>query len=353
MIQAIWSAIARARSSARCVESASAVTSVAVASTHRRRGVLRQMMEKDLADSVERGECVSVLLASEYPIYGRFGFGPAVEGAEYQVRTEGLRFLRPSLGEVEMVDLATLRKEGPPVFEQFRRSQVGSIERDDAWWDRVLEQVAVPGVEPGKGFRIVYRSPEGEVEGYARYGADREWVGMRPNCTVRVSELVALSPRAYQALWEFLANLDLTTSIVAGDRPTDEVLPYLLADARLVTQARRWDFLWVRILDAPRALSGRRYAVEGRLVLEVVDDAGYAAGRYLLEGGPAGSTCRDGDESADLTLPVTSLGAVYLGAAAFRTLLAAGALDEHSPGAVSRADAMFHEARAPWCTTWF
>jgi hypothetical protein len=35
------------------------------------------------------------------------------------------------------------------------------------------------------------------------------------------------------------------------------------------------------------------------------------------------------------------------------TLAAAGLVDEHTAGALRRADRMFRADRAPWCSTWF
>ncbi|MGH3874843.1 MAG: GNAT family N-acetyltransferase [Pseudonocardiaceae bacterium] len=53
------------------------VTFVAVATTHRRRGVLRTMMAAQHRGFIEDGVAVSILTASEGGIYGRFGYGPA------------------------------------------------------------------------------------------------------------------------------------------------------------------------------------------------------------------------------------------------------------------------------------
>jgi predicted acetyltransferase len=44
---------------------ADAVTNVAVIGTHRRRGLLSRMMERDLGEARERGDPVAILLASE------------------------------------------------------------------------------------------------------------------------------------------------------------------------------------------------------------------------------------------------------------------------------------------------
>src|SRR6202044_1050173 len=54
------------------------VTAVSVLPSHRRRGVLRSLMHRQLADIAARGEePVAALWASETPIYGRYGYGCA------------------------------------------------------------------------------------------------------------------------------------------------------------------------------------------------------------------------------------------------------------------------------------
>ena len=108
---------------------ASALTAVTVAPTHRRRGLLTEMITGDLRESTDRGEVVSILLASEYPIYGRFGYGAATELATYAIETEALGFVAPSEGAVELVELATLRARAgrlrglPPRPARLHRSQ--------------------------------------------------------------------------------------------------------------------------------------------------------------------------------------------------------------------------------------
>jgi len=103
----------------------------------------------------------------------------------------------------------------------------------------------------------------------------------------------------------------------------------------------------------PAALSGRDYLCAGRVVLEVVDPAGYAAGRFALDASPDGATCRPTTESADLTLPAPALGSAYLGGHRLGTLAAAGLADEHTPGAVATADRLLGTDRAPWATLHF
>ena len=52
---------------------AAGITWVAVLPSHRRRGVLRSLMRRQLADVRDRGEPLAVLWASESVIYSRYG----------------------------------------------------------------------------------------------------------------------------------------------------------------------------------------------------------------------------------------------------------------------------------------
>jgi predicted acetyltransferase len=178
---------------------------------------------------------------------------------------------------------------------------------------------------------------------------------MRPNGLLTIDELAAGTPAAYHQLWQYCCSIDLITRIEAGDRSVDESLGWLLTDARTVRQKARFDFLWVRLLDVAAALSARTYASAGRLVIEVIDPLGWAAGRYVLEGGPGPVTCArsTSGEAADLTMSVNTLGSVYLGGFSLDLLARAGLVDEHRAGSLAIADSMFRAVPTPWCSTWF
>ena len=62
---------------------AAAVAAVTVLPTHRRRGILRAMSAAEHGAIRERGEVFAVLHAAEWPIYGRFGYGPATTEAAW------------------------------------------------------------------------------------------------------------------------------------------------------------------------------------------------------------------------------------------------------------------------------
>jgi predicted acetyltransferase len=176
---------------------------------------------------------------------------------------------------------------------------------------------------------------------------------MRPKGTLTVTELVAATADAYLRLWRYCCEVDLITRVQASDRPIDEPLVWLLRDGRALRQTGRFDFLWVRILDIATSLAGRRYGTEDRLVLEVSDPLGITGGRFALEAGPAGAACVPTKDTAELSMPVDALGALYMGGNSAVTLGRVGRIDEHAIGALARADVMFRTPLPPWCSTWF
>src|SRR4051812_40613740 len=95
---------------------ACAVSAVTVLPTHRRRGLLSRLMRDDLAAARERGEPVAVLIASEWPIYGRFGFGAAADAVELELSPpREVRFLREGRGTPEIVEPEALVAAAPGV----------------------------------------------------------------------------------------------------------------------------------------------------------------------------------------------------------------------------------------------
>ena len=330
-----------------------ALTAVSCRATHRRRGLLTRMITDDLRASRDRGEPADILIAAEYPIYGRFGYGPATLRTEWELDVSAAAFVTPGAGTVEFVDNDTFRKEGPAVFEQVRRSRPGMIGRDDFDWDVKADLRRRPEDKPWQGFRLLCRDDDGVVQGYACYTVKDHWADFRPRSTVELSELCAATPAAEARLWRFLAEHDLIATVTAADRPFDERLPWLLVNGRAAKQVARNDFLWVRPLDVPALLSARAYTATGRVVLDVVDEQGLATGRFALDASPDGAACAPTSAPADLTMSAGTLGAVSLGGQRTAMLHAAGWLDEHTPGAVATADALFAGTVAPWCNTWF
>src|ERR1700722_1750347 len=189
---------------------ASAVTEVTVLPTHHRQGLLRQMMQAMLDDAIERGEPVAILTASEWQIYGRFGYGPASERVSFEVRAPEAEFFAPRTGSVAMVGVHELRSLAPEVYERVRPVTVGALSRDPQWWDMILNIENPPSSPPPKSrVRVVWRDDSGQALGYAIYDPKENWVFGRPAGEVIVREMFAATPEANRELWRYLCELDL------------------------------------------------------------------------------------------------------------------------------------------------
>lgn len=335
---------------------ASGITMVGVLPTHRRRGLLTAMMGALLDDAARRGEPVSILLASESLIYGRFGFGLASSHTwvELARRHGALLPTAPSAGRVTLVDKVEAAKVLPGVLDRARRCRPGDVTRPGAWWDGLFRDPEKNRNGGGPAFYAVHESPGGEADGYAVYRVKHNWDDGSPSGRLMVVEIVGVDGAAEADLWRYLCSVDLVEVLEIDNRPVDDPLRWMLVDPRRLVVKGCADWLWVRVLDVEAALSARRYATAGRVVLEVADAfRPGAGGRFELEGGPDGAACRRTDAGADLALSAEELGALYLGGVGASTLAAAGRLVERTDGALARAGAMFTSDPAPFCRTHF
>ena len=328
------------------------VCCVSVHPTHRRRGLLRRMMEAQLDDVAARGEPLAGLTASEASIYDRFGYGTATFTTRWELESDHAH-LQPaprSNGSVRIVDAAAATAAAHTVYSRIAPTRVGELARPEAWWPRLF----VPGARGPRFFTAVHDGPDGTPDAFARYTIDDHWPDGVAAGTLRVLELQAVDAAAETAMWSYLFGIDLVGTITAGERPVDDPLRWRLPDPRRLRVRQLRDHLWVRVLDVATALSARTYGTDDALVLEVVD--GFRPenrGRWLLDGGPHGATCARTDRAADLELHAADLGALYLGGVPASTLAAAGRVCELTSGAVARADAMLLVHPSPWCTTHF
>lgn len=337
---------------------ASAVTAVTVRSTHRRRGVLSALQVDDIARAGAAGEPVGILIASEWPIYGRYGYGPATWRGRWTVRSRAAKFkVDPAPGTVEIVNSKRARTLLPPIYERYRAGQPGEITRTDFRWDVELGIIQPPGRPKFNSVIAVHHATDGEPDAYAIYRGEEKWDDGIPDNVMTVDELHASSEAAELAMWQYLCSIDLVATINVDTRRTREALTWYLEDARAFRLKEVGEFLWVRLFDVAAALAARSYERSDRLVIEVVDRVGDrdgpAAGRFELDASPDGATCKPSSAQPDLVVPVSALGAAYLGGTRLSDAVRARGASEPTPGALARADALFRTADEPWCSTWF
>lgn len=330
---------------------AAGVTAVAVAATHRRRGVLTGLMRRQLTEAKERGEPLAILIASESVIYGRFGYGMSTSLIDIEVDTRDGAFASPigESGRVSFVDGTEADKVFPGVYDRWRRAQPGAITRDENWWERWRDER-----KPGEEQLVVWEDDGGRVEGYARYAVNMKWEAGLPQYKLDTHELTATTIEGTGALWRHCLSTDLVRRVSAGARSIDEPLRWMLANPRAMRVTRMGDFLWSRLLDVPRCLGARRYAANVDLVIEVTDDLfPDSSRRYALAASPEGTSCRPTDREPDLVMPIGELGAIFLGGVSPSVLARVGRIAERAPGALAGADAAFAAEPKPWGNTWF
>ncbi len=334
------------------------VSAVGVHPTHRRRGLLRQLMARMLDDARSRGEPFAGLLASESVIYGRFGFGHATTAQELTIDRRDAAFLGP----VPELDLRIVSGPGeareilPSLFDRQRRRRAGEPSRSAQAWDHALEESA----EHRDGAMGLMHAVC--AEGYVSYRVHEGRVMSGERDRAVVEELRGLTPEVEAALWRYVFDVDLVGEVTARRRPVDEPLRWRLADPRRLRVTSVDDRLWVRILDVPAALEARGYRRAGRVVLEVVPPrdaldgrADGAPGRWVLDAGPDGASCRAArrGEDADVRLGVADLGSLYLGGFSAFELAAGGRVEELRPGGLDAADALMAAAPKPLTGTGF
>jgi predicted acetyltransferase len=329
---------------------AAGVSWVGVLPSHRRRGILRELMLRQLDDVHERGEPFAILYASESAIYGRFGYGMAVLGTQMDANRNAFA-LRDDPGPRGSARLLTMDEAAalfPPLYDRLRRSRPGYLSRSEDWWRQY--RLADPehwrdGAGP-KYYALL--EIDGEPAGFAMYRVASKWEDETPKGEVRVVDAHATSPEATAELWRFLFGIDLVERVKSG--LVDPAWPLL----HLVTDPRRLklsvsDGLWLRFVDLESALRARTFGDGEAVVLEVSDDVlPRNAGRWSI-GPKPGRT----DDEADVALDITDLASAYLGAFSFERLAAAGRATELRPGGLARATALFATPLPPFCPEGF
>jgi predicted acetyltransferase len=321
------------------------VTVVGVYPTHRRRGVLRALMDAQLRDMHERGEPIAALWASEETIYGRFGYGLASWAGDVTIPQERTAFAQPleRRGTVRLVTQEEAAPLLPPVWEAARHQRPGMFARTPEWW--TLRTLRVPDDEKSNPKRIAVLELDGSVRAYAIYTSRMDFQGAVLASTLEVSEAVASTPQAAAEIWRFVLDIDLQAKVHARLLPPDHPLFMLIAAPRRL-EYRVHDALWMRLVDVGAALSGRAYETEESVVFEVRDAVcPWNDGRWRVDPGGAARS----DAEAEIALDVSALGSAYLGAVSFEQLRSALRLEELTQGAVEKADGLFAWRPLPWC----
>lgn len=329
-----------------------AISGVTVAATHRRRGIARALLEGELRAAAAAGVPVAGLTVSEATIYGRYGFGSALPVSKFTVDTRRAGWAGPGVeGRVEYVDRDSLVAALGAVHDRARRARAGQIPGWPSRW------TGIAGLAPSdsdgakvRGIRFIDR--DGEVRGAMAISLRDSSGSFRFALDVRL--LVAETPEATAALWQFALQHDLVDEVTADLRPLDDALPWLVRDPRGVAQAVH-DHGWLRILDVPTTLTARHYSAAIDTILRVEDSLGFATGDWRLRVDDAGVATVDAaaeGSSVDITLDVSALSALYAGGVRAASLHGAGRIVA-DPAAVEAFDRALIAFPAPSLDIWY
>lgn len=325
---------------------AAGVTWIGVLPSHRRRGIMTQFMQRQLADFHGRGEPLAILWSSESSIYGRYGYGMAAPVLRLDAERVRFQFRDDPgpTGDIRIVAAEEAAELFPSVHERVRKHVPGMFAISADWWTEWkvadLERFRYGA---GPKFFAAYER-DGAVAGYGIYRLKHEWPEGSPRGQLFVLGAHAVDPPATRELWRFLFGIDLVARVQMELFDPGSPLPLMVADPRTL-HLRVMDGLWLRLVDVEVALTARSYVGDGTVVIEVRDSVcPWNEGRYSV-GASVARTSGD----ADLELDAADLACAYLGAFDFHALARAERVRELRPGALERASALFRTPRPPYC----
>ncbi len=325
------------------VSEMSGIIAVTVQATHRRRGIFTEMMRHLLRNEFERGVAFAGLWASQSIIYGRHGYGIAVEHQEATIekRHSHFRHLPRASGRVRYSDTKTIRKVGAEVWDSAMKNRPGMIPRLGPEWESEFPDPYYWKRSDKPSFFIAY-DEDGILKGYAVYRIEEIPDDPDNASQILLNELVGTSLAIEAALWRQILDIDLVKRVVNWNHPKRSPLLWLLRDPRRF-KLEPYDALWLRIMDPAKALAAREYSVSGEVTIAVVDEfCPWAEGTYLLQVDDDGSArCSSTDLSPDITMPTATLASIYLGSHHLRHLGSAGRVEEHTVGSLAKIDTMF------------
>ncbi len=325
-------------------------TMVTVQTSHRRRGLLRQMMDAHLDEAQERGDSLAALWASDSAIYRRFAFGVAAVDTTIEFARNHVAFgrLAPEPSEIVIISAEEAEALLPPVYDRIRHRIPGCYAMSDRWWEHRLLRDAPERRGGATKYRYAITGTPEAPTGYVQFRVKEDWGAGHAAHEVRVSQLLADDPHDWAGLWRHALDHDLAGKIVANHRPEDDPVFDFVAGPRRALR-KQDDGLWVRILDVAAALAGRTYLAGGTLVFSVHDPLHRADGTYELSVDQSGQAeCSQTSRNPELEIDLEDLSSAYLGRTRISALHRAGRVSG-DPAAAGLADRMFGWDRAAWC----
>ncbi|HEY1841862.1 MAG TPA: GNAT family N-acetyltransferase [Mycobacterium sp.] len=325
------------------------LTMITVASTHQGRGVWGQLSAQGLGILLDRGYPIVCGVPTQTAMYDGFGAGVASYSQNLSIdrRSAKLRD-EPTGNPAREVNAAEARRDLPEIYDRWRATTCGAVERAPAWWKDCLEDRPTQRND-GSVLNCTIH-PDGFLTYRVNSATNHEF--RPPFGTAVVEDFCAITDEAHSELLQTLLALEMFDHIEM-DVPVDDPLPLKLTDQRAAEIKGVSDWLWVRINDVPEALGARGYAADADLVLEVTDPLGLAGGRFLLQIRDGAGKCTPHDGPPDVEIGLAELATIYMGAHRVSEFRRANRITELESGALRELDAAFSAEQAPYCGTLF
>jgi predicted acetyltransferase len=327
------------------------VTGVGTLPIYRRRGHLRKITAVHFKQLYEEGQrSIAILNASWAAIYQRFGYAIVTTRNAYTIEP---RFLEFSLDQSVSGVFRDLGDNDFPMlvdlYRKFRSDRTGYVHRGRAMWYAGV--LSPPTSTDVRSYSVRYEE-NGNPLGYVIYSILRSAspaVGHR----LSVRDLIWLTPSAYRAIWTFFSRMDLVTDIIWERVPTDDPLPHLLLEPRMLHLTSK-DGLLGRIVDVERALTHRNYFQDAVLTFELSDDiCPWNRGLWKLETSKDGSTVTRTREKPQLRMPVSTLAMLLFGQISPSEAARMKRLETINDSILSMWDSVMRTKYRPFCADFF
>ena len=325
------------------------VAAVGTLPVYRRRGYLRQITAAHFQRMYEEGErSIAILWPSQAAIYRRYGYAMVTTQYTWQIQPCGLQFANPEqvTGTFQVVaddELELLEQ----IYGEFCMDRTGCIHRDRERWQRGVLAPQKQGV-----FSKVIYQEDNKPLGYVLYIIESTGPGY-PNQQLTIRDFAWLTHTAHQAIWQYLAGLDLISSITWRCIPSDYLLPHLLLEPRAPSILSIGGVMG-RIVDVSRALTQRNYPMEGRLTFEIRDEScPWNEGCWELETSGGESSVQRTDASPQVVMPIHTLALLAFGRIGATEAARVKLLDALEPQALPIWDMVMHTTFQPICMDYF
>lgn len=312
------------------------ISDVTVQASHRRQGLMRSLMTKELQDAKERGELFATLTAADALLYGRFGFGVATTQRRLEIETDSrFQMTRPATGSVVFAEPQKITGLRSKLFDRFHADSFFSIQRPSYYW---LSDFDFRESKPRHDRAIVHLGEQGEPDGAA--------VFTNTESEITIHDLLSFDSGAELDMLRFLAQLEGPTKLIWKNcYDPRHPLPWALTDRRLVHTTEEADGVWARIVDVVRALQARDYEHDGEIAFELLDPIGDQTGNYRLRVKDGTAAVESNSGSPRLQVQSAALTSLYSAIQGAKELAATGAISGPVEE-VSILDRIFSRARA-------